>query len=216
MSDVWDDLDSKGRRNILHQLHGYIRELQALKMDRPDPIDGGISEGSFFTDYGASPFKSQKGRGEWFNDRLLVYCDFCHATQVPQGYFASQFDELDMRYLGIHPRNLILHDQDKLWLLDWAFSGAYLPFFETANLIWRDPGDFAAGFLELIGSNIHLEEIPQLLAISFALTTGAYCQSRVRANETSKFSGMFPLPEIYIFSQVGNYRQLYLKESSSL
>jgi serine/threonine protein kinase len=216
VSDIWDDLDDKGRRSIIRQLYEYTRELQALKMDRPGPVGGGISEGSFFTDYGAGPFKSRKDIEDWFNDRLLVCHDFGHASQTPPGCFAGRFDELVMCYLDIHPRNLILDGQGKLWLLDWAFSGAYPPYFETANLIWRGPGDFAAGLVELIGSKIYLAEIRQLLAISFALTTGAYCQSRVRANETSKFSGMFPLPEIYIFSQVGNYRQLYLKESSSL
>jgi serine/threonine protein kinase len=181
VSDIWDDLDDKGRRSIIRQLYEYTRELQALKMDRPGPVGGGISEGSFFTDYGAGPFKSRKDIEDWFNDRLLVCHDFGHASQTPPGCFAGRFDELVMCYLDIHPRNLILDGQGKLWLLDWAFSGAYPPYFETANLIWRGPGDFAAGLVELIGSKIYLAEIRQLLAISFALTTGAYCQPRIKA-----------------------------------
>lgn len=183
LADIWDDLDSQGRGRILDQLYGYIRELQALKMDRPGPVGGGISEGSFFTAYGAGPFKSRRDIEEWFNDRLLVCHDFGHTTDTPPGWFTGHFDELVMCHLDMHPLNLILDGQGKLWLLDWAFSGAYPPFFEIARLIWSCPGpeDFIDGLLERIGRGKYQEEIDQLLGIGFALTTGAFCQPRIKA-----------------------------------
>jgi hypothetical protein len=150
-------------------------------MDRPGPVGGGISDGSFFTDYGAGPFESRKDIEDCFNDRLLVCHDFGHASQRPPGCFAGRFDELVMCHLDIHSRNLILDGQGKLWLLDWAFSGSYPPYFEAANLMWGGPEDFAAGLAESIGSKIYLEEIRQLLDIGFALTTGGYCQPRIKA-----------------------------------
>jgi len=74
-----------------------------------------------------------------------------------------------MCHLDIHPRNLILDSQGKLWLLDWAFSGAYPSCFEKANLIWRSPGDIPSGLVDLMGSQIYQEDISNLLAICFAL-----------------------------------------------
>lgn len=52
---------------------------------------------------------------------------------------------------------------------------------ETANIIWRAPSDFADRLLQLIGSKSHQEEISQLKAIGFSLTTGTYFQPRVKA-----------------------------------
>ena len=181
VSDIWLDLDFESRRSLQRQLFEYMCQLRAIKMDCPGPIGGGVSEGSFFTDYGAGPFQSREDMEAWFNDRLLVCHDFSHASQTPPGCFTGRFDKLVMCHLDIHPRNLILDSHEKLWLLDWAFSGAYPPYFETANLIWRAPSDFADGLLELIGSKTHLEEIDQLMAIGFALTTGAYCQPMIKA-----------------------------------
>jgi hypothetical protein len=48
-----------------------------------------------------------------------------------------------------HPRNLILDIRRKLWLLDKAFLGAYLPYFETATFIWRTPSDLVDGLLRV-------------------------------------------------------------------
>lgn len=180
VSDIWDGSDLESRRSILCQLSESIHEIHTLKMECPGPVGGGISEGSFFTDYGAGPFQSRKDLEDWFNDRLLVCHDFGRVRQTPSGWFTGRFSDLVMCHLDIHPRNLILDSQGKLWLLDWAFSGAYPPYFETANLIWRGAGDVTPGLVALLGSQTRLEEIDKLLAIGFALTTGAYCQPRIR------------------------------------
>lgn len=71
---------------------------------------------------------------------FLVCHDFGHTTETPPGCFTGHFDELVMCHLDIHLRNLILDGQRKLWLLDWAFAGAYPPYFETANLTWKARG----------------------------------------------------------------------------
>ena len=181
VSDIWDDLDINARSKLLNQSYEYIRGLQAIKLNCPGPIGGGLSEGPFFTEYGAGPFTSQKDIEKWFNDRLLVCHDFGHASQTQPGWFSAQFDDLVMCHLDIHPRNLIVDGQGELWLLDWAFSGAYPPYFECASLIWKSPGDFGVELIKFLGCKRHLKQIHHLLAIGFALTTGASCQPRVNA-----------------------------------
>ncbi|PBP15676.1 hypothetical protein BUE80_DR013571 [Diplocarpon rosae] len=178
VSDIWENLETEARSGILRQLSEHIDELHTLKMDCPGPIGGGISEGSFFTEYGAGPFNSTQDMEGWFNDRLLVCHNFRRTRHVPPGWFTGRFGELVMCHLDIHPRNLILDDQGNLWLLDWACSGAYPPYFETANIIWRGTKELKSELLVLMGTSTRLEKIDKLLAIGFALTTGAYSQPK--------------------------------------
>lgn len=181
VSDIWDDLDINARSKLLNQVCEYIRALKAIKLNCPGPVGGGVSEGPFFTAYGAGPFTSCKYIEDWFNDRLLVCHDFGHASQTQSGWFSGQFDDLVMCHLDIHPRNLIVDGQGELWLLDWAFSGAYPPYFESASLLWGSPAGFGAELANLLGSERHLKQVHHLLAVGFALTTGAFCQPRVNA-----------------------------------
>lgn len=156
VSDLWDDLDTKARNKLLNRLYEYLRALNTIKLNCPGPVGGGISEGPFFTEYGAGPFTSRKDIEDWFNDRLLVCHDFGHASQTQPGWFSGQFDDLVMCHLDIHPRNLIVDSQGELWLLDWAFSGAYPRYFESASLLWKSPGEFGAELASFLGSKRHL------------------------------------------------------------
>lgn len=137
-----------------------------------------LREGFYFTEYDAGPFKSSKYMEDWFNDRLHVYHDFGHAGQTPPGSFAGRFGDLIMCHLDIHLRNPILDGQNRLCLIDWAFSGAYAPYFDTAHLTLRG---LIPGLAELVGRKTPKEEVGQLLAIVFALSTGANCQPRWKA-----------------------------------
>jgi thiamine kinase-like enzyme len=112
----------------------------------------------------------------WFNNRLLVCHHFRHATQLPPGWFTSRFNTLVMCHLDIHMQNLVLDYDGNLWLLDWAFSGAYPPYFETANIMQYTPVELADYLLEQIGTHTQHEDIDGLMAIGFALTTAAYLQ----------------------------------------
>ncbi len=53
-----------------------IQELQHTSLALLGPIGGGISNGTYFTDYGAGPFHSREEMEEWFNERLLVCKEF--------------------------------------------------------------------------------------------------------------------------------------------
>ena len=84
-----------------------------------------------------------------------------------------------MCHLDIHPDNLILDDKGTtIWLLDWAFAGAYPPFFEEAALSWGTCGGFIQGLLQFIEVKLDQEKVEQLMAIGFGLTTGAFCQPK--------------------------------------
>lgn len=185
LSDIWADLNLESRRSMLDKVAEYIRQLRSVKLDVPGPIGGGLSEGSFFTDYGAGPFYSRKEMESWFNERLQVCHDFGIATHTPTGWFTGRFGSLVMCHLDIEPRNVLLDNTGNLWLIDWAFSGAYPPYFETAHMTRRGPGDWEDGLLERIGTEGYREDINQLMAITFALTTGACTKPRIKAAANS-------------------------------
>lgn len=173
LSHIWPDLDLESRRSIQGKLAEYIHQLRSIEINVPGPIGGGVSAGSFFTGYGAGPFKSLQEMESWFNERLQVCHIFGHAPQLPPEWFTGRFSPLVMCHLDIDLRNLLLDDHGNLWLLDWAFSGAYPPYFENANIKWKTTSDLADGLLEMIETETYREDIDQLMAIGFALTTGA-------------------------------------------
>jgi thiamine kinase-like enzyme len=53
----------------------------------------------------------------WFNKRLTIYQDFGVVDQAQEG-FRGLFGHLVMCYLDLHPRNLILDSEGRVWLLD--------------------------------------------------------------------------------------------------
>ncbi|CZR68444.1 uncharacterized protein PAC_18343 [Phialocephala subalpina] len=181
--DIWDELDEKAQRGIQSQIYEYICQLQNLHLKTPGPFGGGISEDALFTGYGAGPFESPKDLEAWYNDRLLVCHDYGRATHLSPGAFSGKFNELVMCHLDLNQRNVLLDDEGKIWLIDWASAEAYPPWFEKAQLAWGASSSWRIGLLELIGKEVHQDEIDQLLAIGFALTTGGYAQPRARSVE---------------------------------
>ncbi|KAL4896060.1 hypothetical protein BDV59DRAFT_171950 [Aspergillus ambiguus] len=70
----------------------------------------------------------------WFDRRLAVCQEFGVVDHAQKG-FHGLFQDLVMCHLDLHPRNIILDCQGKVWLIDWAFSGMYPAYFETASIL---------------------------------------------------------------------------------
>ncbi|KAJ5935929.1 Succinate--CoA ligase subunit beta [Penicillium verhagenii] len=72
LDGVWPGLRDTSRDDIQQQLYHSICELRQTESDYPGLIDGGASQGAFFTDYDAGPFASKEELEEWFDERLAV------------------------------------------------------------------------------------------------------------------------------------------------
>ncbi|KAB8069845.1 kinase-like domain-containing protein [Aspergillus leporis] len=175
VDEVWSELSNTIRCGIQKQLHDFIRQLRHLKADRPGPIGGGVSQGAFFTDYGAGPFASKGEMEGWFDDRLAVCQDF-GIVDAGQPGFGGLFQHLVMCHMDIHLRNLILDDQGKVWLIDWAFAGMYPAYFETASILRHGRQTYFQHLLDQLEYRKDSEQTNRLFALSFALTTGALCK----------------------------------------
>lgn len=183
VSDIWSTLDAHAQRDIHFQLKTYIQQLRSIEMNSPGPIGGAVSRGALFTDYGAGPFRSRDDIEAWFNERLLVCQQFGRAS-LTHPSFSGHFDNLVMCHMDIAPRNLILDGQGKVWLLDWAHAGGYPAYFEKASMVRTGHPDFTRGLLEMMGHE-YQEEVKQLMAIGFALTTAAMARPRQPLRNTS-------------------------------
>ncbi|KAG9230736.1 hypothetical protein BJ875DRAFT_519086 [Amylocarpus encephaloides] len=117
VSDVWPGLSSERRLSIHQQIYEMIRELQHTKLAVPGPISGGVSNGTYFTDYGAGPFLSREELEEWFNERLLV-CQEFGLVKATQPSFTGQFQELVICHFDLHTQNMILDGRGNVWLID--------------------------------------------------------------------------------------------------
>ncbi|CAG8887091.1 unnamed protein product [Penicillium egyptiacum] len=146
-----------------------IEEMQSIKLLQPGPIGGGPYRGWFFTDYSAGPFEDTAEIEAWFNHKL----DMCNKVrQAPEDTPPFHLTKFVVTHQDISPRNLVLDQYVRVWLIDWAYSGAYPPAFESAALSIQPS---FTDFNEMVSSLIprYPEEEVQLDSIAYGLTTAA-------------------------------------------
>ncbi|GKT52253.1 uncharacterized protein ColSpa_12434 [Colletotrichum spaethianum] len=88
------------------------------------------------------------------------------------------FDDVVLTHQDIDPRNLIVRDEDQeLCLIDFGMGDVYLVGFEQAALARQGPGEWDQEFREMVSPKLSYqgeEELKQLRAIMYGLTTGAF------------------------------------------
>ena len=176
LSEVWSTMSENTRHNIREQILDIFPRLHSLKSDNPGPVGGGVSEGAFFTLYGAGPFESRAELETWFNERWLVCQDFGIATHTTS--FTGRFEHLVMCHRDIHLRNMILDRNSKLWLIDWANAGYYPVYLEIAVILSNHREDMFQCYLNTIPRESWREDVDRLQAIGYALSTGTFMKPR--------------------------------------
>lgn len=169
LDECWNGLPYDNQRQIAIQVADMIKEMQSVAILQPGPLGGGPFRGRFFTDYSAGPFKDSAEVQDWFNHKL----DICkRVNQCPKDIPPFQFSKFVITHHDISPRNLILDQDGKVWLIDWADAGAYPPAFESAALLAQQ---FFISFNEAVLSLIPRfpEEERQLNSITYGLITAA-------------------------------------------
>ncbi|KAJ5196736.1 Aminoglycoside phosphotransferase [Penicillium cf. viridicatum] len=169
LDQCWDSLPPSTQGEIASQVAEMIKEMQSIELLQPGPIGGGPCRGLFFTDYSAGPFTDTAEMEAWFNHKLDI-CKSVH--QAPKDTPPFHLTKFVLTHHDISPRNLILDQHGRVWLVDWAYSGAYPPVFESAALsIQPSFTDFNKMVLSLIPR--YPQEEVQLDSIAYGLTTAA-------------------------------------------
>ncbi|KAJ5967169.1 Aminoglycoside phosphotransferase [Penicillium viridicatum] len=169
LDESWNSLSRDTQGKIAAQVAEIIQEMQSIELPQPGPTGGGPCRGRFFTDYSAGPFMDTAEMEAWFNHKLDI-CKSVH--QAPKDIPPFHFTKFVLTHNDISPRNLILDQHEQVWLIDWAYSGAYPPVFESAAFsIQPFFTDFNEAVLSLIPR--YPEEEMQLDSIAYGLTTAA-------------------------------------------
>ncbi|CAI7583456.1 unnamed protein product [Penicillium glandicola] len=169
LDECWGGLPPTTQVEIATQVAEMIKAMQSIKLLQSDPIGGGPCRGLFFTDYSAGPFTGTAEIEAWFNHKL----DICKSVnQAPKDTPPFHLTEFVITHQDISPRNLILDQHGRVWLIDWGYSGAYPPAFESAALATQSSfPDFNTMVLSRIPR--YPEQEVQLDSIAYGLTTAA-------------------------------------------
>ncbi|KAJ3845893.1 hypothetical protein EV368DRAFT_70350, partial [Lentinula lateritia] len=139
LSLVWPTMSRWRRFRVALTLRYYVHELRALSHRiGPPSYPGPLSEhgpqichGRLFTTSGdCGPFKSYLEMSRWYQNRLLVLQRFGKADAD-----VVQFDDTEplvFTHFDIRMDNVMVGDDGQLWLIDWAESGWYPRWFESA------------------------------------------------------------------------------------
>ncbi|KAJ5102268.1 Aminoglycoside phosphotransferase [Penicillium alfredii] len=169
LDECWGSLSYDNQRHVATQIADIIEEMQSIVISQPGPLGGGPCRGRFFTDYSAGPFEDTAALEGWFNHKLEI-CKL--VNQAPKDIPSFRFTTFVLTHQDISPRNLILDRNGKVWLIDWAHSGAYPPVFESAALSAQQFfTDFNEAVLCLVPR--YPEEELQLQSITYGLITAA-------------------------------------------
>ncbi|OCH87954.1 hypothetical protein OBBRIDRAFT_813878 [Obba rivulosa] len=175
----WRQLSLWRKFVVVWTLRGYVRQLRRVPFQaarhelRPGPVGEEPQEcnGLFFTDYGAGPFLTYGDLVEWFTHKLNVAQRMKKAPPT-----ATPFDQslpLVLTHYDLAPRNLVLDNNNNLWVLDWGFTGFYPKWFEYAAMAfaWEQLGWYGRLMAQLI-AGFYEKQRRFFSDISWALTTG--------------------------------------------
>jgi len=140
LSAVWPTLSFFGRLRVAFTLRRYVRQLRAICDPRsavPGPLGKTPADvrtcqsplfGTIIETRG--PFASYPELSAFFNDRLV------RAMENNGGNHNTPMETFDdskplvLTHQDINMRNVIVGDDGRLWLLDWAWAGFYPRWFE--------------------------------------------------------------------------------------
>ncbi|THH18700.1 hypothetical protein EW146_g2325 [Bondarzewia mesenterica] len=137
LSEIWPSLSFMAKIRISMTLRRYIRELRAIRSSHstvPGPLSSRgprICESPIFgpiqSDRG--PFASYGKLSAFFNERNRM---------SSRGSPAELFDDaspLVFTHQDLNMRNLLLGEDGRLWLIDWAWAGFYPRWFEFVAMM---------------------------------------------------------------------------------
>ncbi|KAI0141872.1 kinase-like domain-containing protein [Xylariaceae sp. FL1272] len=172
----WDSLATSDRESVAQQVSNAIEKMQAHRIDHLPigPLGRGSTQkfiGPWFWDYGAGPFETLQELEDWFNHKV----DVCvQVKQLPSTAPRFHFKDVVFTHQDIAPRNMILDEHKKVWLIDWGCAGIYPRGFEQVSLrsqSWND--EFVTLVLQRL-SDQHEQLAEQRAGIEYGLSIGRH------------------------------------------
>ena len=157
LAEVWSSFSLWKKIRIAFTLRRYIRQLRRLTAP-PGAPPGPISVlgprrcyiPTFFGPImpGRGPFASYEELTAFFNERCKMGLDN-HDIPKEHPWRRVPFDNslpLVFSHMDLNPRNIIEGEDGTLWLIDWAWSGYYPPWFEYVAMDRQVQNEKTVGF----------------------------------------------------------------------
>ena len=148
LEEAWPSLSFFTKLWVMWKLRDCIHQLRQIPLAEPrtpGPIDGSGEPqrciGYYFTELSVGPFASYADLAAWYDKRAQIAVRLNHLASEASGKAPCLslrkliFDNsgpLVLTHGDITPRNVILGDDGRLWLIDWGFSGVYPLWLEYA------------------------------------------------------------------------------------
>ncbi|EMD37144.1 hypothetical protein CERSUDRAFT_115059 [Gelatoporia subvermispora B] len=156
LSDLWKDLSIWRKLAIAFTLRRYVRQLRRLKASPsmpPGPLSAyapRICESPIFGQVRSrrGPFASYSEFSAFFNDRHRMALDIAHIPKDRPSW-RDLFDDsepLVLTHQDLNPRNIILGEDGRLWIVDWAWAGYYPPCFEYVAMLTQAENEEMLGY----------------------------------------------------------------------
>ena len=143
---VWPTMSFWAKLRVAFILRGYVRQLRAIRHPRshvPGPIAPGDKAYRIMCpmmmgqmSVPRPPCPTYADLSAWFKNRYTLSVK--EEPQLHVGLPPEPFDDsqpLVLTHCDLNMRNILIGDDGKVYLLDWALSGFYPPWFEYVN--WR-------------------------------------------------------------------------------
>ncbi|KAI8968763.1 kinase-like domain-containing protein [Trametes punicea] len=155
LAEVWPTLSTWRKLCVAFTLRRYLRQLRRLKASPttpPGPLSAHgprICESPVFGQARSrrGPFASYSEMSAFFNERHHMALDI---RNVPKDDPSRRdlFDDshpLVLTHQDLNLRNIIVGEGGRLWIVDWAWSGFYPPWFEYVAMRRQNDDDRISG-----------------------------------------------------------------------
>ena len=156
LTEVWPTFSIWQKINTALTLRRYVQQLRRLKASStipPGPLSAygpRTCESPIFGQVQShrGPFASYAELSAFFNERCKMALD---ANKVPDHHSSrrERFDDsapLVFTHQDLNPRNIIVGEGGRLWLIDWAWAGYYPPWFEYVAMRRQAENERTIGF----------------------------------------------------------------------
>ena len=147
LAHVWGSLSFWGKLKVAWTLRGYVRQLRTLKAPPgapPGPIsytDGPLKAENWVLsdpDKLRGPFHSYADLIRFFEGKIRMTLEIYPNLPNNNPVRTTKFDfsePLVLNHLDINPRNVIVGEDGRLWLIDFGQAGYYPPWFEYISTL---------------------------------------------------------------------------------
>lgn len=149
--DCWQQLGWLTTFKLAFQLRGYIRRMRTLTSPTVGGLATGITRSIWIEDdYRLPLYANSKCLAAFLN----FWCNydppqFRNGKTFANGYHGISFppdQKLVFTHQDLAPRNMLIDSENRLWLVDWDFSGWFPIYFEYAGM--QNFGDFPWTWLD--------------------------------------------------------------------